>query len=187
MTEKMADTINDAKNDILKQIQHKIIPNKSIIYGHSMGALLSLLVTNELEKRNTPPKQLIVTGNPGPGLPNKKRTYEAPREEFKYELKKLGGIPEEFFTVDELFEFYEPILRSDFKLSYQMSQLEDLTINTPIHAIMGTNEESSQNIQNWVKYTSGGFEYELMPGDHFFIFNNPQKIADIIMQYAYEK
>ena len=87
MTEKMADTINDAKNDILKQIQPKIIPNKSIIYGHSMGALLSLLVTSELEKRNTPPKQLIVTGNAGPGLPNKKRTFEAPREEFKSELK----------------------------------------------------------------------------------------------------
>lgn len=183
MTEKMVDTIHDAKNDMLKQIQDKIVPNKSIIYGHSMGALLGFLVTIELEKRNTPPRQLIVSGNPGPMASHKKRIYEAPPEEFKAELKKLGGMPEEFFTTNELFEFYEPILRSDFKLAYEMSQQEDLVINTPIHAIMGTSEESCKNIQNWNKYTSVSFEFELMQGDHFFIFNNPQKIADIIMRY----
>jgi surfactin synthase thioesterase subunit len=65
-----------------------------------------------------------------------------------------------------------------------LSKLDDIFITTPIYAIMGTGEDDSAYIHNWAKYTSGNFGYELMEGDHFFVFNNGQKIAEVIEKLA---
>ena len=183
--ETITDDIGKATADMLSQVEDKIVPHQSILFGHSMGALLAFLVTHELEKKNRPPRQLILCGDPGLGLHHlKKQIFDSPREDFKRELRKMGGVPDAFFDNEQLFNVFEPILRADMRLAYNMSKLDNIFITTPIYAIMGTGEDDSVYIHNWAKYTSGRFGYELMEGDHLFVFQNGQKLAQEIEKLA---
>jgi hypothetical protein len=65
-----------------------------LIYGHSMGAYLALRVTRMLEEAGHPPAYLIVSGNPGPGVPRKRpgKRYLLGKAAFIEELRTLGGV-----------------------------------------------------------------------------------------------
>ena len=106
-----------------------------------------------------------------------------PKEEFISELKILGGAENEFLEDDELFSFFEPMIRADFEIVEKESDLDIGTkISTPIYACMGDEEKFCDQIQNWRKYTSSGFRSRLFKGNHFFIYNHAQEIAKIIKQ-----
>jgi len=85
-----------AAQDILNQVMVKLKNSTYLIYGHSMGAYLSLRVSGLLERLGRPPAYLIVSGNPGPGaldrMPSKRRYLMKP-DEFKAELREIGGMP----------------------------------------------------------------------------------------------
>jgi len=155
-----------------------------VIYGHSMGATLGLSVTKEMEALGDPPRALIVSGNAGPGTrdASARKRYLMDDEDFKKELVKLGGLPDEFLQSEALFEHFAPILRADFELLEKEDLFESgLKISTPIHAVMGDLEETAHRISNWKEYTGGPFTRQLLPGNHFFINQHPAELADIIM------
>lgn len=156
-----------------------------VIYGHSMGATLGLSVVSRLEKMGHYPEQLIVSGNAGPGI---KRQKDYPRyllsdSEFKEELRELGGIPEEVLTDDELYDFFGPIIRADFECLEKDSFLEKgIVLKTPIYAMMGNEEETSHEIENWSTFTNSNFQYRILKGNHFFIYNHPDEIAGVLKE-----
>ena len=118
------------------------------------------------------------------------KRYLMTDEDFKEELRKLGGIPEELLQNDDLYKFFSPILRADFEVLEGDEELleKDIIIRTPIYAIMGTDEEGQEKITNWNRFTSGSFHFETLKGDHFFINDHPQKLAHIFktaMEYSY--
>lgn len=172
--------------DYFNQIK-KIRNNQPyIIYGHSMGASIGLDLTKKMEDFNDPPYHLIVSGNPGPGIKEfegekEKKRYLMNDGEFKEELRKLGGVPEEIFENEDLYEFFDPIMRADFEV---LEKEEDTKINfvieTSIYALMGSDERHKDNIQNWNKFTAGKFQFQILNGDHFFINDHPEYLAKIL-------
>jgi len=158
-----------------------------LIYGHSMGATLGLSVAKCMEGINDAPQHLIVSGNPGPGAEKVEGEEERGDrhlmndEDFKVELKELGGVPEEVIENEELFSFFNPILRADFELLEKDDFLEEGTIleKTPIYAMMGSEEKSHIRIENWKRYTNNHFQYQILEGDHFFIANHPSALTDV--------
>ena len=180
----------EAVADYLSQIRKKRNGQPYIIYGHSMGASLGLLLTKEMENRFDPPLWFIATGNPGPGItvpdetlknPNQKK-YLLDEEDFKKMLKNLGGIPEEILTNQELYDFFSPILRADFQVLEEKEDKDDYAcINTPIYAIMGSEESKSAQINNWKNFTRSEVKVQIMHGNHFFIYDHPDALADIIL------
>ena len=83
--EKILHDMEEAKNDVLKQMIKNIIPGKSIIFGHSLGAMLGFLVTSELEKINLNPKAIILTGQAGIGINSTKKIHDFSKSDFKEE------------------------------------------------------------------------------------------------------
>ena len=51
---------------------------------------------------------------------------------------------------------------------------------------MGDVEKHVEDITNWSKYTTSFFNYEILTGNHFFIFNNAEKLCSIIKK-CYKK
>ena len=108
-----------AVQDYVNQIKSLRNDQPYLIYGHSMGATLGLSVVNEMQKKGDFPLQLIVSGNPGPGIKElevKQQRYLMNDSDFKKELRKLGGVPEEVLESEELYEFFGPIMRADFEV-----------------------------------------------------------------------
>lgn len=169
-----------AISDLYDQLISKRTETDYIIYGHSMGATLALALTEKIEQKIQPPLHIIVSGNPGPGIKDICR-YNLPKDLFIQELKTLRGMPKEFFEDEELYHFYEPILRADFEvLEKDELNFTNYKIKTPIYAIMGKEEEGALQINNWKNYTSGLCQTTLLIGDHFFIHQHPKTLATII-------
>jgi len=185
ITEPVLTSFSEAAQDIYGQLSAKLNGRRFYIYGHSMGSELAFMVSYLLEKAGTPPERLFLTGNPGPGIRENKYRFKMPYEEFAAELRKLGGVPEEFFENEELFEFYEPIIRSDFQIVEEKDVSLEIMIGSPITAIMGTDEEYRDDISNWSRFTRSDFECSLYEGDHFFIFDHPARLANVISNSIY--
>ena len=181
----------DAIADYVNQI--KLLRKKGpfIIYGHSMGATLGLSIVKIFEDMEDFPKQLIVSGNPGPGIEVKNETirrYLMNDDDFKEELRKFGGIPEEVFQNKDIYDFFLPILRADFEILEKDQLVENNEkITTPIFAMMGDEEESHNKIENWKRFTFSSLQYEIFKGNHFFIYDYPKEINEIIIKSCIEE
>lgn len=153
-----------------------------IIYGHSMGATIGLSVTAKLEAIGDKPNLLIVSGSAGPGVKEDKGFlyYQLDDLKFKDELIKLGGISKEIIDNQELIDFFLPIIRADFEcLETSFFSEKGLKINTPLFALMGSEEETCNQITNWKKFTKKKLDYKLLDGNHFFIYEYATELANI--------
>ena len=176
----------DAVLDYVAQIKKLRNDQPYIIYGHSMGATLGFSVTKELEAHRDAPNILIVSGNPGPGANmNDIQRHALSDPEFKAELRSLGGVPEEVLEDEDLYNFFSPKMRADFEILEKSRGSEiGQVINTPIYAIMGDQEETVGEIENWRTYTSRKFDYQIVPGNHFFIHSQVETLTQIINECA---
>lgn len=185
MNEPLLNEFDEAAVDLYNQIMASLTTTQFLIYGHSMGAYLSLRVANMLEKEGRFPAGVIVSGNAGPGIrhPEKKIRYLLDRPAFVEELKQLGGLPPELIENEELFGFFEPILRADFEIAERNELTKEPALQAPLYAMMGSTEENAADINNWSRFTNGRFNAEILEGDHFFIHRHPHRIAGIISTF----
>jgi surfactin synthase thioesterase subunit len=171
--------------DVLDQIEVEIQSCEYIIYGHSMGALVGYELAKEILMRKYPaPSCLFFTGRAAPSIPEKHHISTYSNDAFWREVSSYGGIPEEVLATDELLEFFEPMLRSDFKAVelYEYRPMAE-PLKIPIYAIAGTQETdiSDNDLNAWQKETAFPIYHERMSGDHFFIFEHAQKLIQQIV------
>lgn len=172
-----------AIEDYFQQIKSLRNQQPYLVYGHSMGATLGLSVTKKMEAIRDLPEALIVSGNPGPGAgKEKERRYLLADDDFKESLRKLGGVPEEVLQNKDLYDFFSPVMRADFEILEKEEQHieKDILLQTPICAIMGGEEESMDQIENWQRFTTAKIATKIFPGNHFFIYDNAEALAKTI-------
>ena len=158
--------------------------NSYAIFGHSMGGLLAYLLTRKILLNNhVAPLHLFITGTVGPSAPirSSQQKHLLNKVDFMEEIRKLNGCPDEMLRNEELFEYFEPILRADFTATENYVYEKDYPLNIPITVITGTEERlKATDIQSWQKATSHIIDFRSMPGDHFFIFHHTVAILGII-------
>ena len=120
------------------------------LYGHSMGTIVSYLLTKRIIKEGlAPPVYLFLSGRGGPSV-----TYAGtakhllPSAQFKEALKKMGGNSDEVLNDRELMDFFEPILRADFEAleNYRYEIAEPFDI--PITVMIGEQEGITPEVAN---------------------------------------
>lgn len=181
IAEPLINNRKDAVNDYVEQIVNRRSSEQFLIYGHSMGGHLGISVANQLEQMGKAPKALVFTGNAGPGVAEVKNCYLMSDGEFKNHLRELGGVSDEVLEHQELYDFFAPVLRMDFEILEKEGDPElDIRVNTPIYAMMGTEEKYVGHIENWKKYTSDVVEIKKAKGGHFFIHDQVTELVQFI-------
>ncbi|MET3037840.1 alpha/beta fold hydrolase [Chryseobacterium sp. NRRL B-14859] len=170
---------------LLEDLLHIILPhindsNKYFLYGHSMGALLAYLLSHKIEEMGLQlPSKLIVSGKNSPCCPRKrKKISEFPSDQFWDELKSYGGISEEIIANEDIRTYYEPIIRSDFKIveNFEYRPIKPLSI--PIDIFYGDDEEIKDfEIIRWREKTVKTVNIKKMKGNHFFIYRHEQYLV----------
>lgn len=183
MQESLLTDITSTTEDYYRQLIEKRNNQPYIIYGHSMGSVLGLYVSYKMEQKGDAPQKLIVTGSAGPTIGFSEPRFDLPTPAFKLELKKLGGIPEEVFEHQELFDFFSPVLRADFQV-LEGNPLPNVRIETDIQAIIGDQDRNAHALDRWHNHTSGTVNCETMPGGHFFIHEHVEWISKHINGYS---
>lgn len=193
-SEKLLETIEELSEDLLDQLIPHIQNSDYMIYGHSLGTLLGYEVTKKIVQQNLKlPICLFFTGRGAPGYNRfQKKKSLLPKDLFWKEVSDIGGLPKEILAHEDLLDMYYPILKSDFKAieDYQYHRMEKL-FPIPIHICMGTEEigdgeekTSVGNMKAWENETNANCTFELLQGDHFFIFKHQKAVVQKIINTA---
>jgi surfactin synthase thioesterase subunit len=170
--------------DSFRQLKKIITRGPYALYGHSMGGLLACLVTRKIVESGLQlPLHVFISGTSGPAAPSreKKKRHLLEKDAFIEEIRTLNGSPAELLEDTELLEYFEPILRADFKASESFVYRPAAPVEVPFTVITGTEEDMTlEDIGLWQKESRIDVDYFRMPGGHFFIFDSAADILEIV-------
>jgi medium-chain acyl-[acyl-carrier-protein] hydrolase len=175
--------------DTLAEELIPFIDRPFVLYGHSMGALLSFELVRELRRRhNQLPAHLFVSGYRAPQLPPPDPPFShLPDAEFIERVRQYGGVPDLIAQSEELMEIFLPILRADFEMTETYVYSEDSPLECPITAFGGLSDPkvSRDRILAWGIHTSMRFNTHFFPGGHFFLQDSePLVLGQINLQLS---
>jgi len=104
-----------------------------------------------------------------------------PSQEFWKKLSDYGGVPAEVLASSELREYFEEILRRDFRAVETYTPAAD-RLKVPITVFFGQDDMSRNEAESWQAVTSAGCRTCIFPGPHFFLFNAIEHISRIVRQ-----
>ncbi|WP_233899245.1 thioesterase II family protein [Tenacibaculum piscium] len=189
--EPLLNNIPDMVDDLYVSIHQHIIKGDYVLFGHSMGSLLGYELIKKIRKNGLKlPFCAFFLGRGGPKhnrFTNKKSTL--PQELFWEEISKIGGVPKDFFNQKDLLEIFYPVLKNDFRAieNYSYSKMKR-PFSIPMNIMMGEDEigeeekTSIKEMKDWVNETSATCNFEIVKGNHFFIHENSEMIAQKIMK-----
>lgn len=181
--EKLYCNLNDAVNDLFNSIKDKLDQPFAIL-GHSMGSWMAYeLYYKIFEELNIIPEHLFLSGNSAPYVKKTKKVlHTLDDDNFKKEIVKLGRTPKEIFSNEELCEIFLPVLRMDYKIiETYVHETKKRPIECGITVMNGKDDDITKDqLYAWEDCTNKSFEVINFEGDHFFIFNEFQRVGSII-------
>ncbi|XLS29488.1 thioesterase II family protein [Flavobacteriaceae bacterium M23B6Z8] len=188
--ESLIGEIHALVDDIFEQIKNRI-SSPFAIYGHSMGALVGILLVHKIiENTQRYPLHFFASGACGPTVKDKSEIYHLNSNDFWAELANQGGIAKEILKDQDLKNYLEPILRNDAKVTELYHHDADYSMKSiPITVFMGSDDQIAPANQaiSWQKETTLPITIFEFKGGHFFIFDEIQKITRIFNEKISEK
>jgi len=153
-------------------------------FGHSMGALLAFETARVLRRRGRPtPGLLVLSSRPAPQLPKPHApVHQLPRDEFLGEIQRLFDPPNLAWREPALMEIMLPTLRADMSVCDTYEYNHEPPLHCPIHAIGGDADPTTpvQALQAWREQTDSAFEFQVLPGRHFYLNENTPRVLEHI-------
>ena len=87
------------------------------------------------------------------------------------EIQRLNGTPAEVIENPEVMRILSPILRADFQVNQTYRYEYGEPLSCPITVFGGADDEDvpKESLFAWREETSGVFDLQMLPGDHFFL------------------
>jgi medium-chain acyl-[acyl-carrier-protein] hydrolase len=157
------------------------------LWGHSMGALLAYELSHAVARRTgQQPRHLFVTGALPPPF---RRRAESNRhlddDKLIANLALMNGTPAEVLANRELMALLLPCIRADFAVcdTYVWHPRPD-TLQVPITAVGGDCDPdvALEKLQGWRTCTQGETRVIGMKGDHFFLRNHVDSLAELFLE-----
>ncbi|MDM5154432.1 alpha/beta fold hydrolase [Bacillus sp. DX1.1] len=170
----------------LKAILPEIKNHSFILFGHSMGGLLSYLLAQKLERLGIFPEHIFISAACPPDY-KKEIVSDLTDNDFLQYLIKLGGIPSELSKEKDFLELFLPVIRSDFK-AIELFEHEDYTlIESPVHIFNGVSDSAPYKFEkNWCKWVKHA-DFHSFPGGHMFLLDIPKEVAEKIKSLALKR
>lgn len=171
IAEKPFNRLEPLVDDLADRMSHETdVPY--VLYGHSMGALISFELARELFRRyGRGPRQLLVSGCEAPQLTKSRcSTFNLPDQQLIAELKRHNASAE-VLNSPELLELFMPVLRADFELVETYHYRSGVPLSCQITVYGGRDDErvGLEGVYGWKEQTSSNCTIRLVRGGHFFI------------------
>lgn len=155
---------------------------RTVLFGHSLGAVLAYELVHLLTARGVPVERLIVSGSPGPWTQRERRATGLPDEEFLERVEEFAGFRHEALYHPEMRELILPVLQADCEMHENYVPSTDEPVSIPICSLRGDSDGlvSAEQAQEWVKATTAGFTYGELPGDHMYLVDRAQELLEVI-------
>ncbi len=174
-----------------------------VIFGHSMGALLTYLMAKEIFTRQWElPECLFLSSLKAParlsgingcfnGI-NKQGTclYQMDDMELGKKIGELGGVPDLVWQDQEFFSMILPIFRNDLRLCETYYSAAEVLFPIPLELLGGNQDKlvTKEELAEWKDYSSKPASMTIFQGGHFYFHENmniftftiSQKLMDIM-------
>jgi medium-chain acyl-[acyl-carrier-protein] hydrolase len=154
-----------------------------VLFGHSLGALLSFEVARRLRDwKGLTPKLLVCSSSPAPHLVQKKRDDDLSDAELVSTLKTMRGVPPAVFDHPELLRILLPIIRADFEVVNNYRYEAGDPVECPILSVCGSEDEEVQVAEQhaWRAHTTKRLSSFVFPGGHFYLYDKRQALIDLL-------
>lgn len=157
----------------------------TILFGHSMGAVIGFEVTRRLEADGHGPIRLFASGRRGPSTFRNEAVHLRDDAGILAEVRKMSGTASSLLGDDELMRAVLPALRADYKATETYVCPEGVTVECPITALVGDNDPKTtvDEAKAWATQTTGSFDVHVFSGGHFFLTDHADEIIKIISRH----
>jgi medium-chain acyl-[acyl-carrier-protein] hydrolase len=151
-------------------------------FGHSLGALVCFETAQYLRQQGAlSPVHLFVSGCRAPQFINSNSPPSTLSDAMFIEevRQRYGGIPDLVMQNHELLELFLPILRADFALlgNYRYEQRPPLCVPLSVFGGEADHQVHYGHLTAWREQTQGDFALNILPGNHFFLHKNRERIC----------
>jgi medium-chain acyl-[acyl-carrier-protein] hydrolase len=155
------------------------------MFGYSMGARVSLALTQALQAAGGPGPQLVMVGaSPAPKLRSAVAGWDRSDAELVNYLFGLGGMPPEIKDHPDLLELMLPTVRADLTAVATWPYQQGRRIGCPIAAFSGRADRyaSPSLMRGWATETASTFTLDEFDGDHFFVVPRVREVVAAVNQ-----
>jgi len=154
-----------------------------MFFGHSMGAAVALETIRVLEKENVKVKHLFASGSRNGSLPVKGPINVESDDDICERLIKMGGTDADLADDPIFRELILPPVRADGEIFHAYNMKLEPSLKCSVTTIYG-HIDADVDVRPWKKIAPAGFTEIVVPGDHFYLINNPP--FNIIQEYSNE-
>lgn len=173
-------------DSLVRDLYEKIQLNSDTyaLFGHSMGGLIVYELYKRLKQQNARlPRVLYISGRNTPDTNcDSCNMHLLSDEELRTTILNYGGTDPEILNNEKLFDFFLPIIRSDYRIldTYDFDQgVEKLTV--PLVLLNGDqDDEALDDNHRWKLYAADRCEYHYFKGNHFYINEHVKSIGEVI-------
>ncbi|WBB91166.1 alpha/beta fold hydrolase [Verrucosispora sp. WMMC514] len=159
---------------------------RTVLFGHSLGAVLAYELVPLLSSRGIVVERLIVSGSPGPWTQRERRAAGLPDEEFLARVEEFAGFRHEALDHPEMRELILPALQADCEMHEAYLPSFDGPVAVPICSLRGDSDGlvTAAEARQWQTATTGEFSYVEFPGDHMYLVDQGREVLDVIEQVS---
>lgn len=190
--EPFVSSIGEAMNDLYEKVKSRLQnPHQPIIFwGHSLGALLALLLTHKFHQDGYNISGLIVSGMKAPLFVESfsKNAVKKHRDSLFSEmmpLKKQSNKQSPLFQ--RVHKKGMEIMERDIAIleNNDMKNWTEIIIEKPLTVLIGEQDELFPTLEyynDWKLHTTDTTHYYSISGGHLFVMQHPVEVAALISQ-----
>ncbi|WP_394425978.1 thioesterase II family protein [Streptomyces sp. SGAir0957] len=155
---------------------------RTVLFGHSLGAVLAYELAHLLTSRGVHVERLVVSGSPGPWTQRERRAAGLSGDEFLARVEEFAGFRHEALDHPEMRELILPALHADCTMHEAYVPSTDTPLTVPVCSLRGDRDGlvTAEEARQWQSATTGAFTYEEFPGDHMYLVDSGREVLDVI-------
>lgn len=174
-------TFQEMVDDVEAMILSRAYRDNPIrLFGYSMG---SIVVYELLKRKKLNIEGVILAAHEPPLFPNGAQMLKSMEENnVKEKLLSLGGIDKKTLNNTVYWRVYYPIFKQDFMLLHDYIDEIPMQMNEDVNVCILYSEEDTpyKHMIEWQNYFKRKCIFKKFIGNHFFIKQNYERIAQII-------
>ncbi|WP_416421808.1 alpha/beta fold hydrolase [Pseudomonas sp. App30] len=154
------------------------------MFGHCLGGSIAYEIAKRAIRafpRQT--RHLFIAACRSPDTsPRTPLLHQLPGRQLFQALEALNAITSQQSSDPHFIAQVEPMLRRDLQLAESWSDTVGHSLQVPLTALYGSEDplEPMANMLPWQGFTAREFELIELPGDHFFVHSQRQRLLHII-------
>lgn len=173
-------------DQVLDSVSDEVLgraPLPTVVFGHSLGALLAARAARLLGPRC---RAAVVSGQL-PGGTRRPAHAATTEEDAVRLLRDGGGTPEWVLQDPDMLAHLTRVLQADLALGREAaSGFEDVRLDVPLHALGGTADPlvPHEPLDGWAAHTTAACRVRRFDGDHFFLLapEHRAEVVDVLRQ-----